>query len=302
MRLLVATVDSAVSFAANDGRLIALAFVAGSALTALGFAVARSLRSYLERRVREAVTDQSEELRQENRNLNRINRQLAHASFTDSLTGLWNRRFVETYVVPRLSVRPEPSESSFDPGGKHEIMLLMLDLDRLKTVNDRYGHPVGDTVILAAANALKQIFRRSDIIVRWGGDEFLVIAHRVNLQGARSLARRIATAFRSLELDAPGKPSPDVGCSIGFTFFPFEKSSPDGLGWYDCVAIADRALYVAKGQDRNAWAGIVRGDGPCPPELLSLIRHDLTGCLESGLVRLVTSTEREPELAPVLAQ
>ena len=132
----------------------------------------------------------------------------------------------------------------------------MIDLDGLKSVNDTHGHMAGDRTLLQMRDLLQSACRKSDSLVRWGGDEFLVIGRCRDADAAEDLAERIRAACdRCVELPSGAKV--ELSCSVGFACYPFFRTQPDAIDWEHVVSIADRALYVAKRSGANAWAGIL---------------------------------------------
>ena len=137
-------------------------------------------------------------------------------------------------------------------GARHhfQVGLMMIDLDHFKPVNDTYGHPVGDAVLVKVAAILTAAVRDLDTVARLGGDEFAIILTSLSWPEQASLpARRILAALREpLEIDGQRI---QIGGSIGIAFFPDHGTSPDAL-----TTKADAALYAAKAAGRNCirWA------------------------------------------------
>jgi diguanylate cyclase (GGDEF)-like protein len=133
-------------------------------------------------------------------------------------------------------------------------MLVMIDVDHFKAFNDAYGHPVGDLVLRAVADALARAFpRRSDVVARYGGEEFAVILSDAGLEDVPVLERRLLSAIRHLAVDADGRRF-GVTASAGIAVAaPSETPS-------ELLARADRALYAAKhgGRDRVVVCGLTR--------------------------------------------
>jgi diguanylate cyclase (GGDEF)-like protein len=196
------------------------------------------------------------------RELSEANARLLELSVSDPLTGLRNRRFLaqhlESDVVMTLrryddwrngsAVSEVPDES--------DVLFFLVDLDNLKVVNDRYGHLAGDAVLIQMRDRLQEVFRESDFVVRWGGDEFLAVARASRRHDAAMIAERIrnAVAGRPFTLDADQVV--DASVSIGFAAFPFVPSAPHGVTWMQTIGLADHALYMAKQAGRNAWFGL----------------------------------------------
>ncbi len=163
-------------------------------------------------------------------------RQLESLSVTDELTGLFNRRGFLAALDRALAACRRHGE----PG-----LLLLVDLDRFKAINDSYGHLAGDAVLRGVAELLLVTVRKSDIVARLGGDEFAVLLPRTRTARAEKLAAKIDRAINTLRLDYGHSQIP-VSASVGWeTYGP--RSHPDRL-----IFVADRALYRAK---RPGFAG-----------------------------------------------
>jgi diguanylate cyclase (GGDEF)-like protein len=160
---------------------------------------------------------------------------LAHLSLTDPLTGLPNRRAFETYFPQALGMAER----------RHPVALVMLDIDRFKGINDRFGHGVGDQVLLALAHALKDLTRRADLSARLAGDEFAVLLADTDASGLDAWYQRLADRFRS-ELNAFGLEI-QTGLSAGQTWLASEAGDTMNAA----LARADRALYQAKARGRG---------------------------------------------------
>lgn len=152
---------------------------------------------------------------------------------TDPLTGAWNRRHGE-----RLFAADLEEARRYGPA----LSLLLLDIDHFKEVNDTYGHQVGDQVLIELTRRLQENLRASDVLVRWGGEEFVILMRHCTVDDARGLAEKI----RALVADPPFDLVGTVTVSIGAA----ELGPTDDLAsWMDR---ADRAMYAAKAAGRNA--------------------------------------------------
>lgn len=159
---------------------------------------------------------------------------------TDDLTGLDNRRsfFEQTSVQRKQAYRSRRTDS-----------LLMADVDHFKSINDTKGHDVGDQVLRAVGNTIRSCLRETDVLARVGGEEFAVYCPDTAGEAARSLAERIGSAVRGLDLETMDRP---VTLSVGVAEIP-----PDATSLTRWLKKADRALYAAKdsGRDRVVLAG-----------------------------------------------
>lgn len=175
----------------------------------------------------------------------------ANLSLTDSLTGLYNRRFL-TGDKDRVGIL----ESTFKIAqrGDDPISVVMIDMDRLKEINDENGHMIGDIMIKSIAKEIKDSIRHSDFAIRYGGDEILLILPVTNEEGAIRLTEEIQKKVRALSV--MGKDSPLVlTLSSGIVSLrPKNSLTTDPI---DLIRAADKALYQAKQHGRNqTWIAI----------------------------------------------
>jgi diguanylate cyclase (GGDEF)-like protein len=150
----------------------------------------------------------------------------------DVLTGVSSRRRLEDVL-----------ERELDRARRgHPVSVILLDMDRFKSVNDRHGHEAGDDVLRSVARVLQQVTRLSDVIGRWGGEEFLVVCTDTDLEGATRLAERLAAALRESPVPVVGQATASFGVA----------QAVEGDTLRDFIDRADLALYRAKeaGRDR----------------------------------------------------
>ena len=215
----------------------------------------------VKRQWRALIADRTTALRDANLQLEQVNRQLEQASTTDALTGLHNRRYLTQCIAADVAaVHRRREEGEMDAG----ICFFMVDLDHFKSVNDTYGHAAGDAVLREVARRLEAVARQSDRLIRWGGEEFLLVARDTSLSEAEALADRLCEAMRA----APFELLPGVRvartCSVGFAALPLFGARPQAADWSDVVDMADRALYLAKAGGRDGWVGLAAGPALAP--------------------------------------
>ena len=166
----------------------------------------------------------------------RLMESLRESTLRDPMTGLNNRRFLEEYVETLVaSVQRKRAHAA----------ILMLDLDYFKMVNDTYGHDAGDAVLKALSTVLKQSVRSSDLVIRYGGEEFLIILIDSQGDAAGQVAENIRAAVEKLKVQVAGVVLQKT-ISIGISDFPTDSDT-----FWQAVKFADVALYQAKEQGRN---------------------------------------------------
>ena len=213
--------------------------------------------------------------------LRRAHHQLRQLSIRDPLTTLYNRRYFQHIMTTRLAAHKARAQQ---PG--HVSMLVMLDIDHFKRVNDTHGHAAGDAVLQGVAAALRSILRETDMIVRWGGEEFLVYIETLPQPDVDDVARRILSGIAATVVAYDGTTIP-VTVSVGFTQLPLAGACDLPLD--RAVALADQALYLAKHGGRNRACGLRRVADVDAPTLRH-IEHHLGEAAGAGLVDLISVT------------
>ncbi|RRJ84263.1 two-component regulator propeller domain-containing protein [Aestuariirhabdus litorea] len=215
----------------------------------------------INRDLEEKVKQRTAELLELNNSLQNAYKDLESIAQTDPLTGLFNRRYFTARIDQDVQLIDRHYDSLRKDTGKDphnaDIVFYMVDLDHFKAVNDTYGHAAGDTVLKRISEVLHEVLRESDYIVRWGGEEFLVVTRHTNRQFAPEMAERMRARIEGTQfvINDEGKTISRT-CSIGYAAYPFAKQTPQGIGWSQVVDIADMALYAAKRSSRNAWVGV----------------------------------------------
>jgi len=224
--------------------------------------------------------------------------ELEEASLTDPLTGLRNRRFLEQQLPGDVALamrRHEGGELYGHGSGTapvergREMLFFLIDVDHFKRINDEHGHMAGDAVLMQMRGRLGQVFRASDHLVRWGGEEFLVVARETSRGRAAELAERARQAIAAQPFDLGGGVRLTLTCSVGFVAFPLCTELPRALDWRAAVDLADTALYQAKKNGRDAWAGLLEAHAASEAELRQDARQPLAEWAASGRLRLLHS-------------
>ncbi len=166
-----------------------------------------------------------EDLRQKNGALSKV-------ATTDKLTGVFNRVHFDAQVVLEINRAQRLGE---------RVSLILVDMDWFKTINDRYGHQAGDEVLRRAADLARSVIRSTDMIFRWGGEEFAILAPGTGIAGALSLAEKLRTCLATGRFPVPHQ----VTASFGVAEF---RPGSDLESWFK---EADEAMYRAKSLGRN---------------------------------------------------
>ena len=254
-----------------------------SGMLLFGLAISGVLWSQQERdrrekvRLEQAVEERSAELA-------RVNRDLEEASLSDPLTGVRNRRFFQSTIPADASqsIRAYRTGSDQYSHDHRDLVFFLVDIDHFKEVNDRYGHDAGDLVLVEIAQRLNSVVRESDFLIRWGGEEFLVVCRSAEREDAPHMAERILQAISYPALDLGLERRLRRTCSVGWAPFPWLPPASADLSVDEVLRLADRGLYLAKQNGRNQAIGLV-------PSSLMPTRPDkhfrLEQLLEDGLIR-----------------
>ncbi|WP_229503883.1 diguanylate cyclase [Massilia putida] len=248
-------------------------------LLALVFALASVIVGILYRKVRHA-----------NAQLEVKNQELKQQSARDPLTALYNRRHFQEFMRSHQEIERRGAGTS---GEEIVSAMFLLDVDHFKNINDTYGHGAGDAVLREIADALREILRETDMIVRWGGEEFLAFLPAVPRGSLDEVARRLLAGIPQRSIDYQGTRL-SVNVSIGFAPFPLVQGGGN-ISWERAINIVDMALYLAKGHGRNRAYG-VRGLVGLDPAAMDEIEHDIEKAWRAGLVDLSIVTAHMPEL------
>lgn len=189
------------------------------------------------------VERRTEQLARALERLRVTNLALAEESHTDTLTALQNRRYLLARL-PELLVSRGP------------IGLLQIDIDHFKEINDRHGHAVGDAVLREIGQMLAAARRDSDVAVRWGGEEFLLLLREVDSGEVLAIAERLRRDIAAREFMDSWGDKVVLTCSIGFSMHPLALQS-DKTTFDAALELSDRALYAAKQAGRNRCVGLI---------------------------------------------
>jgi diguanylate cyclase (GGDEF)-like protein len=226
-------------------------------------------------------------LRVNNGLLAQKNRELSARSSRDPLTTLYNRRHFQDYMRDA----PDRHERRRGDGTSPIHALLLIDIDHFKQINDQYGHAAGDAVLVVLARRLRDTLRETDMIVRWGGEEFLVFVPATGAEQLAEIAARVMVAVAAEPIAYQGN-CIRVTASIGYAPMPLPPENV-ALPWERAIGLADMALYMAKLDGRNCAYGI-RQLRRSDDEAMERIERDLRSAWADGTVEM--HLERGPVL------
>ena len=214
-------------------------------------------------------------IRKTNQSLAHSNAALRKQSERDPLTGLSNRRHFQA-AIKRLADQ-----------GKLSGTVFLIDIDHFKRINDVHGHAAGDTVLVEIAQRLRATLREDDLVVRWGGEEFLIVVEATDPDYAYGLAQRLLDQIGAQAV-THGAMQIAVTASIGFASFPV---APQGLAlsWERAIDLVDTVMYMAKAHGRNKAYGIESIEASDEAALLALAGR-MEAAWHEGQVRLRTLT------------
>jgi diguanylate cyclase (GGDEF)-like protein len=163
---------------------------------------------------------------------------LTKKASTDRLTKLYNRHFLDTYLENQIEA------ASFS---NQQLSIIYIDIDHYKLINDTYGHAIGDHVLVIFSELVLKCIRKSDLVARYGGDEFIAVLPATNTETTYTIAERIRQTLEETNIPSiDGITVPPISCSLGISTFPELCDSMDNL-----LKSSDMALYKAKQSGRN---------------------------------------------------
>ncbi len=236
---------------AAQARQRTLAIALGLGLLALGlFALLLVRQVRFKARANALLEQKNREIEAQRANLEQLNETIRRQSLRDALTGLPNRRFLQQF----MQQRDEAPEAAAEP-----LFLVMVDIDHFKRINDRLGHLVGDRALVHLAGLLLGCQAEADVVVRWGGEEFLWLVPGRSAEVVIGRCEALQRALQASPLLHAGQAEP-LTVSMGWCPHPLWPQMQSD--WHLSLRIADDALYLAKTGGRNRWVGYAAGAAP----------------------------------------
>ncbi|MBT0585508.1 tetratricopeptide repeat-containing diguanylate cyclase [Alteromonas oceanisediminis] len=229
----------------------------------LGFLlVSRQSHRLRSKELSDIVNRRTLELERKNSELQQAYRTLEQMSLRDPLTGCYNRHYLDANLPAEIQRCVHSYSSAIALGQSFpddaDLICFLIDIDDFKEINDTHGHVSGDKFLVKFAQIISQVFRHSDLQVRWGGEEFLVICRNTPRSEASLLAERLRMAVSESVFEAQDGTIYTATCSIGFSAFPLDQKDPEKASWDDIFNAADNCLYAAKYSGKDSWVGVLR--------------------------------------------
>jgi len=189
--------------------------------------------------------------------LKQSNQVLQDASMTDPLTGVRNRRFFSATIESDVAQTLRAHADGHDLRTR-DLVFYLIDVDNFKEINDLHGHGVGDQLLVEMSRRISSAIRNSDVLVRWGGEEFLIVSRYTDRREAEILATRVMEAVgeRPYEVHPAGTVMRRT-CSIGWATFPWQEENVEAVGHEEVINLADRGLQQAKADGKNRAIGMI---------------------------------------------
>jgi len=214
--------------------------------------------------LKDELENKEQSLRWHSLELQRKNLELQEISFTDVLTGVWNRRYMDEILTAEAGqvMRNYERARVIDicKLDHRDLVFIMVDVDFFKQVNDVHGHPAGDRLLQLVAQRLSTVVRKSDVLVRWGGEEFLIMSRSTDPSGTPAFCSRVLEVVAAEPFDLGHGIVVHKTCSVGWASFPWCRGAYEAICAEESIALADTALYRAKARGRNQGIGIVPGE------------------------------------------
>ena len=230
------------------------------AVTLLVFLIwSRFNHSQRSRFLKREVRRRTQELESKNAELENAYIALERASLMDPLTGLYNRQYLNNQLPQEINRAQQAYLLSRDEkieNSPSDMLCFLLDIDNFKHINDTYGHMAGDRILTDLAKVMRSVFRPSDMLIRWGGEEFLAVCRNTNRLEAVALADRLRQGIHDNDFQISQQHSIHITCSIGFCVLPLYPSEPARLNWDGYFGLLDECLYAAKRSGKDCWIGL----------------------------------------------
>lgn len=219
------------------------------------------------------------------RELAEANAKLETISQTDPLTGLRNRRFLDRQLEADLAFYDREQSRK---GPVDALVFALLDIDHFKQLNDTHGHAAGDLVLQEISSMLRDMVRSCDYVVRWGGEEFLLVFRPIAREHVPVLGERLRAAVAGRACDIGGGQTITVTGSIGLAEYPLFRGDNQAIEWERMVELADAALYWVKENGRDGWAALRPTPATDIQSVLGRLKEGADSLVAAGQLTLIS--------------
>lgn len=209
------------------------------------------------------TTNLEKEVKKRTKQLERANKLLRMKSFKDPLSGLMNRRFLMEVILPEADLLLKAVHKEQNPADRREYNytpcfgVYILDIDFFKKVNDTYGHHAGDMIIKQFSDILTKHSRKEDFIIRFGGEEFLIILKSFKKEYLMAKAEEVRRVVENYRFEIDTGETINKTCSMGCIVYPVDTNLPNKFSLITAINLADKGLYFAKENGRNRAIQVV---------------------------------------------
>lgn len=264
-----------------------LAFAVALLLLLLGFHLNSRRMKRRELALSRLIEARTDELRIANNHLREYSHKLEAASMTDPLTGLWNRRYFTEEV--RSQLRDFSRDHAVGLYRDRCMLVALLDLDLFKRINDCYGHDAGDRVLRQFADFLRSLVHPRDHVLRWGGEEFLLVFQPLPESEVTALASRIHQALRRHRFTLENGEPITLTCSMGLAIYPPCDGDDADTHWEVALGLADKGLYGCKQKGRDSWLLVTANASAAV--LSGALASGIDGLVAAGHVTVTSASE-----------
>ncbi|QOC23451.1 diguanylate cyclase [Wenzhouxiangella sp. AB-CW3] len=236
------------------------------------------------------AAERTEALREANERLQEYSSRMETVSMSDPLTGSWNRRYLVNQLPADLAHFHREIARDGDAG--RAMLFALLDLDRFRDINEQHGHGGGDRILRDLADALREFVRRGDYVVRWGGEQFLVVFRPMPNDEIPGVAERMAGMVRQRTFSVDDGQAVKLTASLGMAAYPPYPEKPGALTWEDTVTLAEKALNRVKQTGRNGWCQVAPTPWAEPATLLRRLDQRIEQLLDDRLLAVVAESDR----------
>lgn len=239
------------------------------------------------------------EVSERTRELEKTYLKVKELSLHDQLSGLKNRRFLEEVIYPEANqfmnsyLMQQSNEEKRVVQSNNIYAIFMIDIDHFKKINDTYGHKAGDMVLMQISKILKENTRDDDFIVRWGGEEFLIVYRSFSPEYLSIKAEQIRKSVNTFEFVIGDNKTINITCSLGCITYPLVPATDDYIKLETCIALADAGLYYAKNNGRNKSVIVrFRKEIKLTSKMVNLILQDMESAAKQKNILFDVAGER----------